>query len=108
MKASVHKRESRSALELTLLMYQERVELRLDKTGCIKCEVCIRQCSFDVHYYDEEEDIIKHQWNCKTTPYWTDKSKELNFLMIMHEHLFVFRKPKEGERTGLFQDSMAW
>jgi 4Fe-4S ferredoxin len=44
VKASVHKRESRSALELTLLMYQERVELRLDKTACIKCEVCSLVC----------------------------------------------------------------
>lgn len=40
-----------------------------------------------------KEDIIKHQWNCKTTPYWTQKSKDYNFLLIMHEHLFVFEKP---------------
>jgi len=39
-----------------------------------------------------KEDIIKHQWNCKTTPYWGQKSKEYNFLLIMHEHLFVFEK----------------
>ena len=39
-----------------------------------------------------KEDIIKHQWNCKTTPYWSQKSKEYNFLLIMHEHLFVFEK----------------
>ena len=39
-----------------------------------------------------KEDIIKHQWNCKTTPYWTQKSKDYNFLLIMHEHLFVFEK----------------
>ena len=38
-----------------------------------------------------KEDIIKHQWNCKTTPFWTKKSKEYNFLLIMHEHLFVFK-----------------
>ncbi|MCX8052827.1 MAG: glutamate synthase-related protein [Armatimonadetes bacterium] len=35
------------------------VERDYDK--CIKCEVCIRQCSFDVHYYEEEEDLIKHR-----------------------------------------------
>ena len=40
-----------------------------------------------------KEDIIKHQWNCKTTPYWSQKSKDYNFLLIMHEHLFVFEKP---------------
>ena len=39
-----------------------------------------------------KEDIIKHQWNCKTTPYWNQKSKDYNFLLIMHEHLFVFEK----------------
>ncbi|HHY97616.1 MAG TPA: 4Fe-4S binding protein, partial [Firmicutes bacterium] len=25
---------------------------------CIRCQVCVRQCSFDVHSYDEEDDII--------------------------------------------------
>lgn len=30
-----------------------------DYDRCIKCEVCIRQCAFDVHYRDEEDDIIK-------------------------------------------------
>ncbi len=30
-----------------------------DKDRCIKCEVCIRQCAFDVHYYDAEEDEMK-------------------------------------------------
>jgi len=39
------------------------------------------------------EDIIKHQHNCKATGFWVKKSKEANFLLIMHEHLFVFQKP---------------
>lgn len=39
-----------------------------------------------------KEDIIKHQWNCKTTPFWAKKSQEYNFLLIMHEHLFIFEK----------------
>jgi len=39
-----------------------------------------------------KEDIIKHQWNCKTTPYWSKMSENYNFLLIMHEHLFVFEK----------------
>jgi len=39
-----------------------------------------------------KEDIIKRQWNCTTTPYWSQKSKDYNFLLIMHEHLFVFEK----------------
>jgi hypothetical protein len=41
-----------------------------------------------------KEDIIKQQWNCETAPYWAEKSKEYNFLLIMHEHLFVFEKQK--------------
>ncbi len=44
MKISVHKRETRDAIELTLRLYQERVELRLDKRVCIKCEVCSLVC----------------------------------------------------------------
>jgi DNA modification methylase len=52
------------------------------------------------------EDIIKHQWQCKSTPYWVKKSMESNFLMIMHEHLFVFRKPKENEKLNKFKESM--
>ena len=32
-----------------------------DYDKCIKCEVCIRQCAFDVHYRDDEEDMIKHR-----------------------------------------------
>lgn len=39
-----------------------------------------------------KEDIIKHQHNCKATGFWVNKSKEANFLLIMHEHLFVFQK----------------
>ncbi|PIU18608.1 MAG: site-specific DNA-methyltransferase [Elusimicrobia bacterium CG08_land_8_20_14_0_20_44_26] len=39
-----------------------------------------------------KEDIIKQQWNCKTTSYWAEKSKQYNFFMIMHEHLFIFHK----------------
>ncbi|MEM4728591.1 MAG: DNA methyltransferase [Thermoplasmata archaeon] len=54
------------------------------------------------------EDIIKHQWQCKSTPYWVKKSLQWNFLMIMHEHLFVFRKPAEGEDTKKLRESMAW
>lgn len=38
------------------------------------------------------EDIIKHQHKCKATGFWVNKSKEANFLLIMHEHLFVFQK----------------
>lgn len=39
-----------------------------------------------------KEDIIKQQHNCKATWFWVKKSKQANFLLIMHEHLFVFKK----------------
>ena len=39
-----------------------------------------------------KEDIIKKQHNCKATGFWVNKSKDFNFLLIMHEHLFVFQK----------------
>jgi glutamate synthase domain-containing protein 2 len=29
-----------------------------DDERCIRCEVCVRQCAFDAHYYDEEEDKV--------------------------------------------------
>jgi len=42
--------------------------------------------------FELKEDIIKHQHNCKATGFWVNKSKDYNFLLIMHEHLFVFEK----------------
>jgi len=42
--------------------------------------------------FELKEDIIKHQHNCKATGFWINKSKEYNFLLIMHEHLFIFKK----------------
>jgi hypothetical protein len=53
-----------------------------------------------------KEDIIKVQHNCKSTPYWKSQLEKYNFLMIMHEHLFVFRKPRENEELSKFRDSM--
>jgi len=32
---------------------------------CIRCQVCENQCTFDVHYYDAEEDVMKiREENC--------------------------------------------
>ncbi len=39
-----------------------------------------------------KELIIKEQHNCKATHYWEEKSKKYNFLLLSHEHLFVFQK----------------
>ena len=36
------------------------------------------------------EDVIKVQHNCCATCFWVKKSRFYNFLLIMHEHLFVF------------------
>jgi DNA modification methylase len=44
--------------------------------------------------FNLKEDIIKRQFNCKATGFWVTKSKEANFLLIMHEHLFIFQKLK--------------
>ena len=44
--------------------------------------------------FELKEDIIKRQFNCKATGFWADRSKDANFLLIMHEHLFVFQKIK--------------
>lgn len=43
-------------------------------------------------WFHLKEDIIKVQHNCKATWFWAKRSKEFNFLLIMHEHLFVFKK----------------
>lgn len=43
--------------------------------------------------FELKEDIIKRQWNCQGTPFWRKQSVKFNFHLIMHEHLFIFRKP---------------
>lgn len=36
-----------------------------DSEKCIRCQVCVNQCSFDVHYYDAEDDEVRsHDENC--------------------------------------------
>lgn len=50
-----------------------------------------------------KEDIIKLQHNCTTTRYWNAQDKD--FLLIMHEHLFVFRKLGFEENHRVFSDS---
>ena len=44
-----------------------------------------------------KEDIVKVQHNCKYTKRWEWKAKKDKFYLIMHEHLFIFRKPKTNE-----------
>lgn len=53
-----------------------------------------------------KEDVIKVQHNCATTRYWG--AQERDFLLIMHEHLFVFRKPSTNEDIKQYKDSIVW
>lgn len=55
-----------------------------------------------------KEDIIKVQYNTKTAPLWKNISIKNNFLLLAHEHLFVFRKPEKNERLNAFKESMKW
>lgn len=55
-----------------------------------------------------KEEIIKIQHNCGTTSYWKKKVAELDFYLIMHEHLFVFRKPKHNENLNKIQYSLTF
>jgi len=52
------------------------------------------------------EDIIKAQHNCKSSPYWESQTDKFNILLIMHEHLFVFRKPKNIDNLSDYKWSM--
>jgi len=52
-----------------------------------------------------KEEIRKIQHNCFSTAYWKEKVKKYNFYLIMHEHLFVFRKPSSNEDVSRFKYS---
>ena len=53
-----------------------------------------------------KEDIIKVQHNCSSTSRWVGKAKKAGFYLIMHEHLFVFRKADKGEDLGRVKESI--
>jgi DNA modification methylase len=52
-----------------------------------------------------KEDIIKVQHNCSATGRWVGKAKKAGFYLIMHEHLFVFRKADKGEDLARLKES---
>jgi DNA modification methylase len=53
------------------------------------------------------EDIIKLQWKMKSTrEKW--RGKRYDFLLIAHEHLYVFRKLDEKERPTPYKESIKW
>ncbi len=54
-----------------------------------------------------KEDIIKLQWNMKTTrERW--RAKEYEFYLIGHEHIFVFRKPESEKEYKKYKFSVRW
>lgn len=53
-----------------------------------------------------KEEIIKTQHNTKYGQRWKAQAKHFQFYLIMHEHLFVFRKPKDGEDLSRIRFSM--
>ena len=71
-----------------------------------------------------KEDIIKLQWKTKTTrekwigiaknekTSWVktpeDRRRWMDFYLIAHEHLFVFRKPREEEKLNGLKYSRKW
>ena len=44
MKPRVIKRETDTHLELTLALFVDTVQLRLDKVLCLKCDICAKVC----------------------------------------------------------------
>ena len=53
-----------------------------------------------------KEEIIKVQHNCSYSRRWEWKAKKYGFYLIMHEHLFVFRKPSEKENLSRIKWSL--
>jgi len=54
-----------------------------------------------------KEDIIKLQWNMKTTrERW--RAKEYEFYLIAHEHIFVFKKPQDEKEIKKYKFSIRW
>ncbi len=53
------------------------------------------------------EDVIKLQWKMKSTrEKW--RGKKYDFLLLAHEHLFIFRKPEKGEKLSAYKNSTNW
>ncbi|MCK4358949.1 MAG: methyltransferase domain-containing protein [Candidatus Cloacimonetes bacterium] len=53
-----------------------------------------------------KEEIIKSQHNCVYSRRWEWKAKKYKFYLIMHEHLFVFRKPFKNENLSRIRWSL--
>lgn len=53
------------------------------------------------------EDVVKVQWKMKSTRERWGGSK-YDFLLLAHEHLFIFRKLGSQESRGQYRESVAW
>lgn len=43
----------------------QKFKIERDRSRCINCQVCVRQCGFGVHYYDEDErQVHSHDGEC--------------------------------------------
>lgn len=65
----------------------------------------ILQCFLKAGFALKEE-IIKAQHNCTSSKRWASQASKYNFYLIMHEHLFVFRKPKPNENLSKIKWSL--
>ena len=53
-----------------------------------------------------KEEIIKTQHNTTYTARWTGAARSYRFYLIMHEHLFIFRKPRADEDFSRIRHSV--
>jgi len=52
-----------------------------------------------------KELVIKRQHNCKTTGFWYNNSIKYNFLLLAHEYLPIFEKPKTALTLSIKEKS---
>ncbi len=53
------------------------------------------------------EDVIKVQWKMKgTREKW--RGSKYDFLLLAHEHLYIFRKPQKNEKLNQYKWSLIW
>ena len=53
------------------------------------------------------EDVIKLQWKMKSTrEKW--RGRNYDFLLLAHEHLYIFRKPAKNENLNEYKNSLMW
>ena len=43
---------------MSLNLVSDRFEVLRDNTKCIQCQVCVKQCSNEVHKYDKEDNVV--------------------------------------------------